>query len=163
MVLILAAQYESWADPIAVVLVVPMAVLGAVIGLVIRHMDNNVYTQVGLVSAGGASAKNVRLIVEFARDMLRQGKSVMEATLEGARLRFRPILMTSIAFILGVLPLLVLASGAGAVSRQSLGTAVFSGMLGATILGVVLSPFLYMFMQKFRKPKPSPGSEEGRR
>ncbi len=156
MVLILAAQYESWADPIAVVLVVPMAVLGAVLGLMMRHMDNNIYTQVGLVLLVGLSAKNAILIVEFARDMLSQGKSVMEATLEGARLRFRPILMTSIAFILGVLPL-VLASGAGAVSRQSLGTAVFSGMLGATILGVVLSPVLYMFMQKFRKAKPKPG------
>ncbi len=150
--LILAAQYESWADPLAVVLVVPMAVLGAVVGLVIRQMDNNIYTQVGLVLLVGLSAKNAILIVEFARDMLSQGRGVMEAAMEGARLRFRPILMTSFAFILGVLPLVV-ASGAGAVSRQSLGTAVFSGMLGATILGVVLSPVLYMFTQKFRKPK----------
>lgn len=147
--LILAAQYESWADPLAVVLVVPMAVLGAVVGLMIRHMDNNIYTQVGLVLLVGLSAKNAILIVEFVRELRSKGKGLVEATLEGARLRFRPILMTSFAFILGVLPLVV-ATGAGAVSRQALGTAVFAGMLGVTTLGIFLTPVLYLFMQRIR-------------
>jgi HAE1 family hydrophobic/amphiphilic exporter-1 len=145
--LILAAQYESWRDPFSVVLVVPLAVLGAVIALMIREMDNNIYTQVGLVLLVGLSAKNAILIVEFARDMRSRGMGVMEATVEGSRLRFRPILMTSFAFILGVTPLVV-ASGAGAVSRQALGTAVFSGMLGVTILGVFFTPVLYLAMQR---------------
>ena len=145
--LILAAQYESWADPFSVVLVVPLAVLGAVIALMIRHMDNNIYTQVGLVLLVGLSAKNAILIVEFVRDMRSQGKGLIEATIEGAKLRFRPILMTSFAFILGVTPL-VIAQGAGAVSRQALGTAVFAGMLGVTILGIFFTPVLYVFMQR---------------
>ncbi|MFA6220941.1 MAG: multidrug efflux RND transporter permease subunit [Desulfomonilaceae bacterium] len=147
--LILAAQYESWADPFSVVLVVPMAVLGAVVALLIRHMDNNIYTQVGLVLLVGLSAKNAILIVEFAREMRAKGMGVVEAAIEGSKLRFRPILMTSFAFITGVLPLVV-ATGAGAVSRQALGTAVFAGMLGATILGVFFTPVLYVFMQKIR-------------
>jgi HAE1 family hydrophobic/amphiphilic exporter-1 len=145
--LILAAQYESWADPFSVVLVVPMAVLGAVIALLIRHMDNNIYTQVGLVLLVGLSAKNAILIVEFAREMRAKGMGVVDAAIEGSKLRFRPILMTSFAFITGVLPLVV-ATGAGAVSRQALGTAVFAGMLGATILGIFFTPVLYVFMQK---------------
>jgi multidrug efflux pump subunit AcrB len=143
----LAAQYESWADPFSVVLVVPMAVLGAVIALLIRHMDNNIYTQVGLVLLVGLSAKNAILIVEFAREMRAKGMGVVDAAIEGSKLRFRPILMTSFAFITGVLPLVV-ATGAGAVSRQALGTAVFAGMLGATILGIFFTPVLYVFMQK---------------
>ena len=145
--LILAAQYESWADPFSVVLVVPMAVLGAVIALLIRHMDNNIYTQVGLVLLVGLSAKNAILIVEFAREMRAKGMGVVDAAIEGSKLRFRPILMTSFAFITGVLPLVV-ATGAGAVSRQALGTAVFAGMLGATILGIFFTPVLYVFMQR---------------
>jgi HAE1 family hydrophobic/amphiphilic exporter-1 len=150
--LILAAQYESWADPLAVVLIVPLAVLGAVIALVAREMDNNVYTQVGLVLLVGLSAKNAILIVEFAREMRAKGKDALEAAVEGARLRFRPILMTSFAFILGVLPL-VTATGAGAVSRQALGTAVFAGMIGVTILGVFFTPALYALMQRVRALK----------
>ncbi len=145
--LILAAQYESWADPFSVVLVVPMAVLGAVIALLIRHMDNNIYTQVGLVLLVGLSAKNAILIVEFAREMRAKGMGVVDAAIEGSKLRFRPILMTSFAFITGVLPLVV-ATGAGAVSRQALGTAVFAGMLGATVLGIFFTPVLYVFMQR---------------
>lgn len=145
--LILAAQYESWTDPFAVVLVVPLAVLGAAIALMIRNMDNNIYTQVGLVLLVGLSAKNAILIVEFVRDMRSKGKGLIDATVEGSKLRFRPILMTSFAFILGVTPL-VAAEGAGAVSRQALGTAVFAGMLGVTILGVFFTPVLYVFMQK---------------
>ena len=112
-ILILAALYESWTDPLAVVLVVPMAVLGAAAGLLIRGLDNNLYTQVGLVLLVGLASKNAILIVEFARDARKQGMGIIEAAVEGSRLRFRAILMTAFSFILGVLPLVV-ASGAGA-------------------------------------------------
>ncbi len=149
-VLILAALYESWADPIAVVLIVPLAVLGSAVGLLIAGLDNNVYTQVGLVLLVGLSAKNAILIVEFARDMKAQGKGTIEAVVEASRLRFRPILMTAFSFIFGVLPLVV-ATGAGAVSRVSVGTVVFAGMLGVTILGVFFTPALYVLMQKSGK------------
>ncbi|HMK35905.1 MAG TPA: multidrug efflux RND transporter permease subunit [Desulfomonilaceae bacterium] len=148
-ILILAAQYESWTDPLAVVLVVPLAVLGAASGLLIAGLDNNIYTQVGLVLLVGLSAKNAILIVEFARESRAKGKSVLEAVVEAATLRFRPILMTSFAFIGGVLPLVV-ASGAGAVSRQSVGAAVFAGMISVTVLGIFVTPVLYVLMQ-FRK------------
>jgi hydrophobic/amphiphilic exporter-1 (mainly G- bacteria), HAE1 family len=149
-ILILAGLYESWADPISVVLVVPLAVLGAAAGLLIGGMDNNVYTQVGLVLLVGLSAKNAILIVEFARDARAKGQGMLEATVEASKLRFRPILMTSLAFILGVLPL-VTATGAGAVSRASVGTAVFAGMIGVTVLGVFFIPALYVLMQKRQK------------
>jgi len=149
-ILILAGLYESWADPISVILIVPLAVLGAAAGLLIAGMDNNVYTQVGLVLLVGLSAKNAILIVEFARDLRAKGQGVLEAAIESSRLRFRPILMTSLAFILGVLPL-VTATGAGAVSRQSVGAAVFAGMIGVTALGVFFTPALYVLMQKRRK------------
>ncbi|MGC8605828.1 MAG: efflux RND transporter permease subunit, partial [Desulfomonilaceae bacterium] len=148
-ILILAAQYESWADPLSVVLIVPLAVLGAILALIIRHMDNNVYTQVGVVLLVGLSAKNAILIVEFVRDIRKKGADLIEAIVQGAKLRFRPILMTSFSFILGVLPLVV-ASGAGAKSRQALGTAVFAGMLGVTILGVFFTPVLYLLMQRIK-------------
>ncbi|MBI5569036.1 MAG: efflux RND transporter permease subunit, partial [Desulfomonile tiedjei] len=160
--LILAAQYESWSDPLSVVLIVPLAVLGAVLALMARGMDNNIYTQVGLVLLVGLSAKNSILIVEFARELRGQGKGVLEAASEAARLRFRPILMTAFAFILGVFPLVV-ASGAGAVSRQSLGTAVCAGMLGVTILGVFFTPVLYVIMQnplKKLRERLKPAAEE---
>lgn len=145
-VLILAALYESWADPIAVVLIVPLAVLGSAIGLLIAGLDNNLYTQVGLVLLVGLSAKNAILIVEFARDTKAKGKGLLEAVIEASKLRFRPILMTAFSFIFGVLPL-VAATGAGAVSRVSVGTVVFAGMLGVTILGVFFTPALYVLMQ----------------
>jgi hydrophobe/amphiphile efflux-1 (HAE1) family protein len=157
-VLILAALYESWADPFAVVLVVPMAVLGAATGLLIRGMDNNLYTQVGLVLLVGLASKNAILIVEFARDARTKGMGVIQAAVEGSQLRFRAILMTALSFIFGVLPLVV-ASGAGAVSRQSVGTAVFSGMLGATILGVFFTPVLYVLMQG-RKARNEPTGKD---
>lgn len=149
-VLILAAQYESWIDPIAVVAIVPLAVLGAVIGLMIRGMDNNLYTQVGLVLLVGLSAKNAILVVEFARERQAAGLSPVDAAVEGAKLRFRAILMTSFAFIVGVSPL-VIAEGAGAASRQALGTAVCFGMFGVTMLGVFFTPALYVAMQRFKK------------
>lgn len=146
-ILILAALYESWADPLAVVMIVPLAILGSALGLLIAGLDNNIYTQVGLVLLVGLSAKNAILIVEFARDTKAQGKGTLEAVIEAARLRFRPILMTALAFIFGVLPL-VTASGAGAASRVSVGTVVFAGMLGVTMLGVFFTPVLYVLMQK---------------
>ncbi len=148
-IMILAAQYESWTDPIAVVAVVPLAVLGAIVGLSIRGLENNLYTQVGLVLLVGLSAKNAILVVEFARAKQAQGLSVLEAAVEGARLRFRAIIMTSFAFIVGVLPL-VFAAGAGAASRKAVGTAVCAGMLGVTLLGVFFTPVMYVFMQRFK-------------
>ncbi|AFM24913.1 efflux RND transporter permease subunit [Desulfomonile tiedjei] len=154
-ILVLAALYESWTDPLAVVLIVPLAVLGSAIGLLIAGLDNNLYTQVGLVLLVGLSAKNAILIVEFARDTRAKGKGLYEAVVEASKLRFRPILMTSFAFILGVLPL-VSASGAGAVSRVSVGTVVFAGMLGVTILGVFFTPALYVLMQGRRKNEYQP-------
>ncbi len=122
------------------------AVLGAMAALGLRHIDNNLYTQVGLVLLVGLAAKNGILIVEFARQMRSQGMTAREAAVEAARLRIRPILMTSFAFIIGVLPL-VMATGAGAVSRQALGTAVFGGMLGVTFLGINFTPALYVLLQ----------------
>ncbi|MCW5892076.1 MAG: multidrug efflux RND transporter permease subunit [bacterium] len=144
--LVLAAQYESWTSPAAVVLVVPLALLGTVIAVALRGMDNNVYTQIGVVLLIALASKNAILIVEFAREHRAKGLSVVEATIEAARLRFRPILMTSFAFILGVYPL-VIASGAGAASRRALGTAVFGGMITSTLLSVVFVPVFYVVCQ----------------
>ena len=145
--LILAAQYESWATPFAVVLSVPLVVSGAALALMYRGLDNNVFTQIGLVLLIGLGAKNAILIVEFARENRAAGKSIFDSTIEAARTRFRPILMTSFAFILGVVPLLN-ATGAGAASRRALGTAVFGGMVGATILGLFFIPVLYFCVQR---------------
>jgi HAE1 family hydrophobic/amphiphilic exporter-1 len=156
---VLAAQYESWLLPAAVILVVPLALLGTVAAVAARGMDNNIYTQVGVVLIIALASKNAILIVEFARDLRNQGKSILEAAVEASRLRFRPILMTSFAFILGILPL-VSATGAGAASRQSLGTAVFGGMIAATLLAVFFVPVFYVVMQWLselrRKPAAAP-------
>jgi HAE1 family hydrophobic/amphiphilic exporter-1 len=141
--LILAALYESWTMPMAVILSIPLAVLGAMIGLMSRGMDNNIYTQVGLVLLVGLGAKNAILIVEFAKENREKGMGIVDAVVEAARLRLRPILMTALAFILGVYPL-VFATGAGAASRQAIGTAVFFGMIGNTLLGLVFTPVLYV-------------------
>jgi HAE1 family hydrophobic/amphiphilic exporter-1 len=148
--LILSAQYESWLDPVAVILTVPLAILGAFAALMIRGLDNNLYTQVGLVLLVGLAAKNAILIVEFARQRLADGDDVFSATVEGARTRLRPILMTSLAFIIGLSPL-VIATGAGAASRQALGTAVVGGMLGATVFGIFFTPVLYLGIQNIKK------------
>ena len=145
--LFLAAQYESWATPFAVLLSVPLAILGAIFLTMLRGGDNNIYMQIGFVLLIGMSAKNAILIVEFAKQQRDEfGKSIVEAAREAARLRFRPILMTALSFLLGVIPL-VIASGAGANSRVSLGTAVFGGMLAATVFGVFMIPLLYFVVQ----------------
>ncbi|MEX2318058.1 MAG: efflux RND transporter permease subunit, partial [Pirellulales bacterium] len=144
--LVLAAQYESWLLPAAVILVVPLALLGTVAAVSIRGMDNNIYTQIGVVLIIALASKNAILIVEFARELRAQGHSIYDAAVEAARLRLRPILMTSFAFILGILPL-VNASGAAAVSRRSLGTAVFGGMIAATVLAVIFVPVFFVVMQ----------------
>ncbi len=141
--LILAALYESWTMPLAVILSIPLAVLGAMLGVLSRGMDNNIYTQVGLVLLVGLGAKNAILIVEFAKANREGGMSIIDAVVEAARLRLRPILMTALAFILGVFPL-VHATGAGAASRQAIGTAVFFGMIGNTFLGLLFTPVLYV-------------------
>jgi HAE1 family hydrophobic/amphiphilic exporter-1 len=145
--LVLAAQYESWVLPAAVILVVPLALLGTVAAVAIRGMDNNIYTQVGIVLIIALASKNAILIVEFARDLRNQGRTILEAAVEASRLRFRPILMTSFAFIFGIFPL-VNATGAGAAARQSLGTAVFGGMIAATVLAVFFVPVFYVVMQR---------------
>jgi multidrug efflux pump len=142
--LMLAAQFESWSMPLAVILSVPLCILSALFGVYIAKMDINIFTQIGLVVLVGLASKNAILIVEFAKVIRRAGHSIRDATLESCRLRLRPIIMTSLAFILGVIPLL-LAHGAGAEMRQSLGMAVFSGMVGVTIFGVLLTPvFFYL-------------------
>jgi HAE1 family hydrophobic/amphiphilic exporter-1/multidrug efflux pump len=145
--LVLAAQYESWAVPFAVILAVPLAVFGAMGAQMLRGLDNNVYAQIGLVMLIGLAAKNAILIVEFAKMRREAGDAPAEAAVSASILRFRPILMTSFAFILGVVPMMV-ASGAGAASRHALGTAVFGGMVAATILGVYFVPALFCFIQR---------------
>jgi HAE1 family hydrophobic/amphiphilic exporter-1 len=144
--LVLAAQYESWLLPLSVILVVPLGVLGAAAGVSLRGLDNNIYTQVGVVLIIALASKNAILIVEFARELRLAGRPLAAAAVEAARLRFRPILMTSFAFILGVVPL-VFAAGAGAASRQSLGTAVFGGMIASTLLSVFFVPVFFLAIQ----------------
>jgi HAE1 family hydrophobic/amphiphilic exporter-1 len=147
--LILAAQYESWTLPFSVLLCTPIAVFGAFLALWIRGFENNVYAQIGLVMLIGLSAKNAILIVEFARMQRMEGKSALDAALEGARIRLRPILMTAFAFIFGTVPLAI-ASGAGAVARQVLGTAVIGGMLAATLLAIFIIPVTYYAMESLK-------------
>src|SRR5207249_7006489 len=145
--LILAALYESWSLPFSVLLSTPVAVFGAFATLLIRHMVNNVYAQIGLVMLIGLAAKNAILIVEFARLEYEKGKPLIEAALTGARIRLRPILMTSFAFIVGTVPLW-LATGAGAVSRRIIGTVVIGGMLAATCVAVCLIPVAFYVIEK---------------
>ncbi|MFL5221434.1 MAG: efflux RND transporter permease subunit, partial [Microvirga sp.] len=146
--LVLAAQYESWALPLAIVLIVPMSVLAALIGVSLRGQDNNILTQIGLVVLVGLAAKNAILIVEFAKQAEQHGRTPVEAVVEACRLRLRPILMTAFAFILGVVPL-VIATGPGAEMRRALGTAVFSGMIGVTFFGLFLTPVFYVAIRAF--------------
>ncbi len=150
--LVLAAQYESWLLPLAIILIVPMCLLFAIAGVWLRGMENNILTQIGFVVLVGLACKNAILIVEFAKAQEDDGRDRFSAAVEACRLRLRPILMTAFSFILGVLPLLI-ATGAGAEMRQALGTAVFSGMLGVTLFGLVLTPVFYVVLRRFARAK----------
>jgi multidrug efflux pump subunit AcrB len=161
--LVLAAQYGSWSLPFAVILIVPMCLLAATIGVRIMGQDVNILTQIGFVVLVGLAAKNAILIVEFARDIELEGKPRLEAVIEACRLRLRPILMTSFAFILGVLPLVV-SSGSGSEMRQAVGVAVFFGMLGVTVFGLVFTPIFYMIVRNLADStrRKVPAAEHGR-
>jgi multidrug efflux pump len=154
--LVLAAQYESWTLPLAVILIVPMSILCALIGVKLTGGDNNIFTQIALFVLVGLASKNAILIVEFALELEHHGRSIVAAALEACHLRLRPILMTSIAFIMGVVPL-VLSHGAGAEMRHAMGVAVFAGMLGVTFFGLFLTPVFYVLLRtlakRFERPK----------
>jgi multidrug efflux pump len=158
-----SAEYESWALPLAIILIVPMSLLCALGGVAWRGMDNNLFTQIGFVVLAGLACKNAVLIVEFAKQQHEHGLPRVAAAIEASKLRLRPIMMTSFAFILGVVPLM-LASGAGAEMRQTLGTAVFAGMLGVTFFGIFLTPVFYCVLQAvsdWRAP-PEHGTQDRR-
>jgi multidrug efflux pump len=150
--LVLAAQYESWKLPLAVILVMPMCLLCSLAGVQLARMDVSLFTQIGFVVLVGLASKNAILIVEFAKQSQDSGTPRAEATIQACQLRLRPILMTSFAFIFGVVPL-VLAEGAGAEMRRALGTAVFAGMLGVTLFGIFLTPVFYYVIQRFGATK----------
>jgi multidrug efflux pump subunit AcrB len=141
--LVLAAQFESLTLPLAIIMIVPMCLVASITGVVMRGLDNNILTQVGFVVLIGLAAKNAILIIEFAKQLEDQGRDRFAAAVEAAKLRLRPILMTSFAFIFGVVPL-VWAQGAGAELRQALGTAVFAGMIGVTFFGLIFTPAFYV-------------------
>jgi multidrug efflux pump subunit AcrB len=150
--LALAAQYESWTLPAAIILIVPMCLLAAIAGVFLRSMDINIFTQIGFVVLVGLACKNAILIVEYAKQQMEAGAERHEAAVEASRLRLRPILMTSFAFTMGVWPL-VIALGAGSEMRQALGTAVFAGMIGVTFFGIFLTPVFFSVIMKFFGPK----------
>jgi hydrophobe/amphiphile efflux-1 (HAE1) family protein len=150
--LVLAAQYGSWSLPFSVILIVPMCLLAATVGVRIMHQDVNILTQIGFIVLVGLAAKNAILIVEFARDIENEGKPRLEAVIDACRLRLRPILMTSFAFILGVLPL-VISTGSGSEMRQAVGVAVFFGMLGVTLFGLIFTPIFYMVVRNLAEGK----------
>jgi multidrug efflux pump subunit AcrB len=157
--LVLAAQYESWALPLAVILVVPMCLLCSIAGVLLAHLDVNIFTQVGFVVLVGLACKNAILIVEFAKARREAGADRKQATLEACKLRLRPIVMTSFAFILGVVPL-VISEGAGAEMRRTLGTAVFAGMLGVTLFGIFLTPVFFYVIQYLKDLRPTVPAED---
>jgi multidrug efflux pump subunit AcrB len=158
--MVLGALYESVSLPLVVILIVPMCLLSAILGVQITHGDNNVFTQIGLIVLVGLACKNAILIVEFARDREAQGESIWQAVLDACRLRLRPILMTSIAFIMGVVPL-VTSHGAGAEMRRAMGVAVFSGMLGVTFFGLLLTPVFYLVIRKLAEARRRSGAAPG--
>jgi multidrug efflux pump subunit AcrB len=143
--LILAAQFETWALPLAVIMAVPFAMSGALLAVLFRGMNNDIYFQIGLITLIGLAAKNAILIVEFASQKMEEGMPVAQAAIEAARLRFRPIVMTSMAFVLGIVPL-VIATGAGAAARQSMGTGVFGGMILATFVATIFIPLFFTWL-----------------
>jgi len=153
--LVLAAQYESLSLPLAVILIMPMVLLSAITGVALSHGDNNIFTQISLIVLVGLASKNAILIVEFARDRELEGASPVRAALDAARLRLRPILMTSLAFIMGVVPL-VISTGAGAEMRHAMGVTVFSGMIGVTVFGLLLTPLFYVVARKFTRRRLAP-------
>lgn len=157
--LVLAALYESWTLPLAVILIVPMCMLAALLGVKLTGGDNNVFVQVGLVVLMGLACKNAILIVEFARELEIQGKGIVEAALQACRLRLRPIVMTSVAFIAGAVPLL-LGQGAGSEVRFATGVTVFSGMLGVTLFGLILTPVFYVALRTWAHRKPAAWQNE---
>ena len=162
--LCLAALYESWPIPIAILLTLPLGAIGGVIASSLRGLPNDVYFQIGLLTTLGLTTKNAILIVQFAKDGMEKGMGLMEATLEGAKLRFRPILMTSLAFGFGVLPLAI-ATGAGAGAQTAIGTGVLGGMITATILVVLFAPLFYVVIEKTlgkARKRQEAGSEETR-
>jgi multidrug efflux pump len=148
--LVLAAKYESLMLPLSVILIVPMCILSAIIGVWITGGDNNVFTQIGLFVLAALACKNAILIVEFARELEIHGLETVAAAIQAARMRLRPILMTSLAFIMGVVPLVV-SEGAGAEMRRAMGIAVFSGMLGVTFFGLILTPVFYVLVRNVEK------------
>ena len=168
--LFLAALYESWTIPIAVLLIAPIAMLGSLLSVWMRGMENNLFFQIAFIAMIGLAAKNSIMIVEYAKQLYEEGKSIHEAALTAARLRFRPILMTAVSFILGVMPL-VLSSGPGSVSRQSMATAILGGMIFASTIGIVMVPLFFVTMAslsarlskgKKSNAQPTPQSEEDR-
>jgi len=158
--LVLAAQYESWSLPLAVILVVPMCLLCALIGVFMARMDLNIFVQVGFIVLVGLATKNAILVVEFAKELVTKGQKPFEATVEAAKVRLRPIIMTSFAFILGVMPLMF-SHGAVAEMRHTLGVAVFSGMLGVTLFGLLLTPVFFFVIMRRAQPGPGPGAGPG--
>ena len=157
--LVLAAQYESFRLPLAIILIVPLTLFSAMTGIILTGGDNNIFTQIGFIVLVGLATKNAILIVEFAKEKQEEGMELMEAIVEASLLRLRPILMTSLAFIMGVLPL-VFATGAGAEMRQAMGISVFSGMLGVTVFGLVLTPFFYYLVKRGSSEKPARALDE---
>jgi multidrug efflux pump len=153
--LLLAGLYESWSIPLSVMLVVPLGVIGAVLAVTMRGMSNDLYFKVGLIAIIGLSAKNAILIVEFAKDYYAEGRSLLDSAVEAAKVRFRPIIMTSLAFALGVVPLAI-ATGPSAASQNAIGTGVLGGMISATVLAVFFVPVFFVFiLHLFRTKRPS--------
>jgi multidrug efflux pump len=150
--LILAAQFETWALPLAVIMAVPFALVGALLAVLLRGMPNDIYFQIGLITLVGLAAKNAILIVEFASQKMKEGMPIKEAAIEAARLRFRPIVMTSMAFVLGIVPL-VIATGAGSAARRSMGTGVFGGMILATFIATIFIPLFFTWLTNHRVDK----------
>ena len=157
--LLLAALYESWAIPLSVILVVPLGALGCMLAVMSQGMPNDVYFKVGLTAIIGLSAKNAILIVEFAKDYYAQGSSLLESAVTAARIRFRPIIMTSLAFTLGVVPLAI-ATGPSSASQNAIGTGVLGGMISATLLAIYFVPVFFVFVLRFFGRKTSAGGEE---